>query len=247
MPLDETLPIARQICDALEAAHSEGIVHRDLKPANIKLRSDGTVKVLDFGLARQGGGATAADNDLANSPTITSPAVTQAGAILGTAAYMAPEQAKGRPVNKRADIWAFGCVLYEMLTGTRLFGGEDVSEVLAAVLRQDIDWKPLPVSTPAGVRWLLQRCLERDPKLRLRDIGDARLLLSTELDEPPRLPTRSGSITWIVGAVTAAVVAVAAGMAWTRSGWPADAAPSLRIVEVVTPPVRHSPRSRPMD
>src|SRR5262249_32890824 len=148
IPIDEALPIAKQIADALEAAHEQGIVHRDLKPANIKLRADGTVKVLDFGLAKamaqDGVGATA---DAINSPTITARA-TQMGMILGTAAYMAPEQARGKAVDKRADIWAFGVVVYEMLTGARLFKGEEISDVLAAVLRQDIDWTALPAVTP---------------------------------------------------------------------------------------------------
>ena len=162
MPLDEALPVARRIAEALEAAHNAGIVHRDLKPANIKLRADGAVKVLDFGLAKL-------------LPTIASPDVTQAGVPPGTAAYMAPEQARGGAVDKRADIWAFGCVLYEMLTGRRLFGGEDASETLAAVLRAEIDWHALPVATPDPVRRLLRRCLARDPEQRLPDIGVARL------------------------------------------------------------------------
>jgi len=149
IPLDEALPIARQIADALEAAHEQGIIHRDLKPANIKVRADGTVKVLDFGLAKalEPGGV---QSSVSQSPTITTPAMTQAGVILGTAAYMAPEQAKGRPADKRSDVWAFGCVLYEMLTGARAFAGDDVSDTLAAVLRAEPDWRVLPTETPAS-------------------------------------------------------------------------------------------------
>jgi Tol biopolymer transport system component len=174
IPIDEALPIARQIAEALEAAHDHGIIHRDLKPANIKVRPDGTVKVLDFGLAKAIDPITSSPN-VTQSPTITTPAMTQAGMILGTAAYMSPEQARGKPVDKRADIWAFGVVLFEMLTGQRAFKGEEISDVLAAVLRQDMDWGELPAATPTRVRRLLMRCLDRDPRLRLRDIGEARV------------------------------------------------------------------------
>ncbi len=175
IPLEEAVAIAKQIAEALEAAHEQGIIHRDLKPANIKLRADGAVKVLDFGLAKaiDPGLGTPGSVNLANSPTITSPAMTVRGTILGTAAYMAPEQAKGKPVDKRADVWAFGVVLFEMLTGHRLFAGDDPTEVIAAVIRQDIDWRALPDTTPPSLRRLLTRCLERDPRRRLRDIGDA--------------------------------------------------------------------------
>ena len=174
IPIDDALPIARQIAEALEAAHDLGVIHRDLKPANIKARSDGTVKVLDFGLAKAMDVPGSSPN-VTQSPTITTPAMTQAGMILGTAAYMSPEQARGKPVDKRADIWAFGVVLFEMLTGQRAFKGEEMSDVLAAVLRQDMDWGALPAATPPRLRWLLVRCLERDPRLRLRDIGEARV------------------------------------------------------------------------
>jgi len=175
IPLDEALPIAKQIAEALEAAHEQGIIHRDLKPANIKLRPDGTVKVLDFGLAKAfdpvslGGNATM-------SPTLSMHA-TQAGLILGTAAYMAPEQARGKAVDKRADIWAFGCVLFEMLTGRRAFDGDDISTTLAAVLKTDPDWCALPPGSPSSLRRLLGRCLRKDPKDRLQAIGDARVEL----------------------------------------------------------------------
>jgi eukaryotic-like serine/threonine-protein kinase len=168
LPVDEALAIAKQIAEALEAAHEQGIVHRDLKPANVKVRDDGTVKVLDFGLAKAlepTGGAT----EISHSPTITSPAMTQAGMILGTAAYMSPEQARGKPVDKRTDIWAFGCVLYEMLTGRRAFEGDDVTETLAAIVKTDPDFTRVPES----LRRVLASCLDKNPKTRLRDIGDA--------------------------------------------------------------------------
>ena len=175
--LEDTLAIARQVVDALDAAHTLGVVHRDLKPANIKVRPDGTVKVLDFGLAKIGDpvASTSGGAELANSPTLTSPAMTALGMILGTAAYMAPEQAKGRPVDKRADIWAFGCVLFEMLTGKRAFEGSDVSDTLANILKVEADWSALPADTPAPLRRLLRRCLTKDPAARLSDIGVARL------------------------------------------------------------------------
>src|SRR5439155_3244912 len=179
MPLAEALPIARQIAEALEAAHEKGIIHRDLKPANIKLTADGKVKVLDFGLAK------AFDNDPrnpssdpANSPTLTI-SVTRAGMILGTAGYMSPEQARGVPVDKRADIWAYGVVLYEMLTGREMFSGETVSDTLASVLKSDVDWSAIPAETTPPIHRLLRRCLERDRRKRLADIADARL----EIDE----------------------------------------------------------------
>src|SRR5688572_2957867 len=177
LPPDEAIPIARQIAEALEAAHEQGIVHRDLKPANVKLRPDGTAKVLDFGLARALDPSAGEGMDTSLSPTLTARA-TQAGIVLGTAAYMAPEQAKGKPVDKRADIWAFGAVLFEMLTGQRLFSGETASEILAAVILKEPELDRLPASTPPLIRRLLARCLEKDPKRRLRDIGEARLILA---------------------------------------------------------------------
>jgi len=183
LPLDEALPVARQIAEALEAAHEKGVIHRDLKPANIKLRPDGTVKVLDFGLAKlaQAGGSQGAE--LTASPTITTPAMTGVGVILGTAAYMAPEQARGRAVDRRADVWAFGCVLYEMLTGRRVFGGEDVTDTIAAVVRAEPDWSGLPPETPASIRRLLRRCLRKEVRERLPEIGTVRLEIADALAE----------------------------------------------------------------
>jgi eukaryotic-like serine/threonine-protein kinase len=177
--VDEVLPIAKQIADALEYAHERGIIHRDLKPGNIKITNADAVKILDFGLAKAIEG-DAASMDISSSPTISRMA-TQAGVILGTAAYMSPEQAKGKPVDRRTDIWAFGCVLFEMLTGQMAFSGETVTDTLAAILKSEPDWSQLPSATPAHVRVLLQRCLQKDPRQRLRDIGDARVSLEEVL------------------------------------------------------------------
>jgi eukaryotic-like serine/threonine-protein kinase len=190
IPLPDALPIAKQIADALEVAHDQRIIHRDLKPANIKVRPEGTVKVLDFGLAKAG--AAGADAvQLTNSPTLSSPAMATApGVILGTAAYMAPEQAKGRPADRRADMWAFGCVLYEMLTGRQTFSGEDVTEVLASVLRGEPGYSALPKATPPAIETLIRRCLTKDPRQRLADASAARLDLDdaitgrASVDEP---------------------------------------------------------------
>jgi serine/threonine protein kinase/Tol biopolymer transport system component len=177
IPVDEALAIAKQIAEALEAAHEQGIIHRDLKPANIKLRPDGTVKVLDFGLAKAMESLAGSSPSVSQSPTITSPAMTQMGVILGTAAYMSPEQARGKAVDKRADIWAFGCVLYEMLTGQRAFDGEDVTEALAAVVKSEPAWEPLPGDVPSSVKVFLRRCLQKNANQRLHDIADMRLAL----------------------------------------------------------------------
>ena len=179
--IDDAVDVARQIAAGLEAAHEQGIVHRDLKPANIKLAPDGQVKILDFGLARAYLGDTSSVADPLNSPTITA-AMTQVGVVLGTAAYMSPEQARGRPVDRRADIWAFGVVVFEMITGVRLFGGETISDTLAGVLKTEIEMSNLPRACPAALRRLLARCLDRNPATRLRDIGEARILLEQPLD-----------------------------------------------------------------
>jgi Tol biopolymer transport system component len=182
IPLDEALPIAKQIADALEAAHEQGIIHRDLKPANIKVRADGMVKVLDFGLAKAMEPTGAMSASVSMSPTLTTPAMTQAGMILGTAAYMSPEQARGLPVDHRADIFSFGCVVYEMLTGVKPFEGSSVSDVLAAVLKVEPDWTMLPADVTARLRDLVRRCLEKDRKRRWQAIGDVRF----ELESPER-------------------------------------------------------------
>ncbi len=176
LPVHDALPIARQIAEALEYAHEHGVIHRDLKPANIKITPEGTVKVLDFGLAKALGAEASGSSDVSNSPTLTA-AATQAGVIIGTAAYMSPEQARGKAVDRRADIWSFGCVLFEILTGKRLFEGETVTDVLAAVVRAEPDWNALPIDTPSRLRDLLRRCLIKDPKQRLRDIGEARIAI----------------------------------------------------------------------
>ena len=237
IPIDEAIPIALQIAEALEAAHEAGIVHRDLKPANIKLRADGTVKVLDFGLAKAWDPETSGV-DLARSPTLTQHA-TAAGVLLGTAAYMSPEQARGKRADRRADIWAYGVVLWEMLTGRRLFDGETVSDVLASVLKETPPIDALPGDVPARVRRLIQSCLERDPRRRLQWIGDARLELEGREDAPPggaaAAPadaTRWRLLPWLLAAGAAAVAAILAFLLLTSS----EPEPPVIRFEIPPPP-----------
>ena len=246
IPLDEALPIARQIAEALEAAHEQGIIHRDLKPANIKVTPSGAVKVLDFGLAKliEAGsgigdpGSESARGALSVSPTITSPALmTGVGVLLGTAAYMSPEQAKGREADRRSDIWAFGCVLFEMLTGTRAFGGEDVTDVLVAVLSKEPAWDALPAKVPIRVPELLQRCLEKDVRKRRRDAGDLRL----DLEAAPNLPVatttvvapgRQPRLAWGLAAVATVALASLAVVHFRES---TPASPPEMRVDITTP------------
>jgi Tol biopolymer transport system component len=221
IPLDEALPIAKQLAEALEAAHEQGIIHRDLKPANVKVRQDGTVKVLDFGLAKAMEPAAGSSSSVSLSPTITTPAMTQAGLILGTAAYMSPEQARGKAVDKRADIWAFGAVLFEMLTGQRAFAGDDLTITLAAVVMKDPAWATLAAETPWGVQQLLRRCLVKDPRQRIRDMGDVRLALESANDAAPTpAPARDATsrprLVWASAAVAVVSLAVAAFATWNR-------------------------------
>jgi eukaryotic-like serine/threonine-protein kinase len=241
LPIDEALPIARQIADALASAHENGIVHRDLKPANVKVKPDGTVKVLDFGLAKPvESGRPGSDGGLTHSPTMTSPVMMSGlGVILGTAPYMSPEQARGKPVDARADTWAFGCVLYEMLTGKRAFAWEDVSETLAAVIKEEPDSRALPSSTPAPIRRLLRRCLAKDPKSRISDASMARLEIDEAFAGPPmdeqptqRAAHRSQRMALVAALAVAAVIAAGA-VAWALRPRPTE--PEVRL-EITTPP-----------
>jgi serine/threonine protein kinase len=257
IPVREALDVARQIAEALEAAHEHGIVHRDLKPANIKLRDDGAVKVLDFGLAKlvgpaiddvgrvlPSGPAGSQEQDpayaVSQSPTMTSPAMTRIGVILGTASYMSPEQARGRVVDRGADIWAWACVLFEMLAGAQAFGGADITEVIAAVVRGEPDWSRLPVETPDGVGRLLRRCLEKDPKRRLADMRDARFALEDAQSDVQRAPpspsasNRRERLLW-AGALLLCL-AGAAAVLWRADTGPVPGPAKEMRVEITTPP-----------
>ena len=250
LPVSQVIHIASQIAEGLEAAHEAGIVHRDLKPANIKQRDDDVVKLLDFGLARAmdsaAGSSSPSIETMAASPTMLSPAVTQQGIILGTAGYMSPEQARGRVADKRADIWAFGVVVYEMLTGKRLFAGETVTEVIATVIKDAPNLEALPADTPARLRALLARCLDRDVKTRLRDIGEARVMLSG-VNEPGEGPLAQGAAgpramqrgisrrevaAWTIAGLAIAAVATL----WTLDREPGTADPEPRVVRTMIPP-----------
>lgn len=242
IPIDEALPIAKQIAEALEAAHEQGIIHRDLKPANIKVKADGTVKVLGFGLAKaveagQAGGA--GRESLSMSPTLTTPAMTMRGVILGTAAYMSPEQARGKTVDRRADIWAFGVVLYEMLIGRRLFDGDTISDVIATVLTKEPDLSAVPVPW----RRLIGRCLEKDPRTRLRDIGDAWWLLDGDdgpVDAAPRA-RKKRLWSWALGAMVAG-----AAVTWIAIISSGRTTPPVPVAFVEPPPSGTQFRGAPM-
>ena len=239
IPLDEALPIARQMAEALEAAHEQGIIHRDLKPANVKVKEDGTVKVLDFGLAKALQ-PELSDTEAANSPTMTmTAAATKMGVIMGTAAYMSPEQAKGRQVDKRADIWAFGVVLYEMLTGRQAFGGTDISETLAAVLMREIDMTALPTDTPASVRRMLRRSVTRDRKNRLADMSMARLEID-EADAAPETPAVAVATSVAQPAlwqrpVSVAAIALGAALVASLTVWSLKPPAAIPIVRMPIP------------
>ena len=246
IPLDEALPIAKQIAEALEAAHEAGVIHRDLKPANIKVRDDGTVKVLDFGLAK------ALDpnpeGDPSQSPTLTA-AATQMGVIMGTAAYMSPEQARGKPTDRRADIWAFGAVLFEMLTGKRAFEGEDVSVTLADVIRAEPAWDRLPESLPPSLQTYLRRCLEKDPAERVQAIGDMRLAMKGAFETavgPPLADAAASqsarwrqTVPWVAGIATGGVIAGL--VVWTLQPVPLPASPSRFVISAVPSPTPNLP------
>jgi serine/threonine-protein kinase len=221
LPIDDALAVCRQIAEALEAAHEKGIIHRDLKPGNVKVTPDGKVKVLDFGLAKAFEADAASGGDLSQSPTLTSPP-TRAGVLLGTAAYMSPEQARGKPLDKRTDIWSFGCVLYELLAGKQAFSGETASDTIAKILEREPDWKALPAQAPGSVRRLLSRCLQKDSARRVRDVWDARIEIEQALSGPPSsdeegvstsgsTTTRSGAL-WIKAVSLAVLLAVATGL-----------------------------------
>jgi eukaryotic-like serine/threonine-protein kinase len=236
LPLDETLPIAKQITEGLEYAHERGIIHRDLKPSNLKQTPDGQVKILDFGLAKALEGETS-EQELQNSPTLSA-AATRTGVLLGTAAYMSPEQARGKRVDRRADIWAFGCMLYEMLTGRAAFTGETTSDILASVIRAEPDWSSLPESVPPRIHELLHRCLQRDAKQRLRDIGDARIIIEEALTGSV------GSETVLPSAVERLLRRPGMVWAWVAAGLVLGAVGTVVIASYLRPSTRQRPVGR---
>jgi Tol biopolymer transport system component len=253
IPIDEALPIAKQIAEALEAAHERGIIHRDLKPANIKVRDDGTVKVLDFGLAKALDTTTVLNANVTQSPTITTPAMmTGLGMALGTPAYMSPEQARGRALDRRTDVWAFGCVLHETLTGKRVFAGDTVADTLSHVLQHQPDWTALPDATPSIVRLLLRECLQKDPRHRLQHIGDARVMLEEAIAGGANgMTDRSsdGSLgrKWLPVAAAAGVVGGALGALLLRAPAPSNAPPiNARLGFNLVPPVDVSDLDLPL-
>src|SRR5262245_45021654 len=236
IPVDEALAIAKQICEALEAAHEKGIIHRDLKPANIKLTKDCEVKVLDFGLARMRETEGAATN-LSNSPTLMSAASTP-GMIMGTTAYMSPEQARGKETECTTDVWAFGCVLYEMLTGRTAFEGETVGEILGGVFKAEPDWRRLPTETPEAIRRLLRRCLQKERRQRLNSANDARIEIEDALSAPPLVaqnnatPISNPRLAWIVAAVATLAFSSIALLYFRQKPMPEP--PEMRV-EIRTP------------
>ena len=243
IPIDEALPIATQIAEALEAAHEQGIIHRDLKPANIKVRSDGTVKVLDFGLAKAIEPTAGSSPSMSMSPTLTTPAMTQAGMILGTAAYMAPEQAKGHTVDRRADVWAFGVVLFEMLTGTRAFEGEGIADTLGNVMKVEPNWQRLPALIPPRVVQVVRACLQKNPKQRLDSAQGVRLALEGAFEtaaphttSSATAPASRGRLPWMVALAAVAAVAIALAVPTLRHlrETPSPLLPETRV-DIVTP------------
>lgn len=263
LPLRDLIPIAIQIATGMEVAHESGIVHRDLKPGNVMIGADDRVKILDFGLAMAPAADTRASGGLADSPTLTHSPATIPGMILGTAACLSPEQARGKPVDRRADIWAFGCILYECLTGKTPFSGETVSDLIAKILEREPNWSALPAETPPRVRALIEKCLRKDPRERLRDIGDARLELAEVLMSPGAggeggvfaargFAGRPGAPALWIGAAVAAVIGTLLVIAGTRAFGPRAPEPQLRRFAISAPqltlemsyPARISPDGR---